>query len=436
VIAQVAEKSPFDRAGIVPGDVVLEANGRPVSDVIDWQWISDGSRVEVSLSDAQGARREVSVDRGPGEGWGVGFASSLFDGVRTCRNDCAFCFMAQLPPGLRDTLYLRDDDFRLSFLDGNFITLTNLSDADVDRIIEQRLSPLYVSLHSTDAEVRASLVCSAQDRALEFFDRLVKGGIDLHVQIVLVPGVNDAERLEETLGWLAEREGVESVGIVPLGYTRYQSAFTRSYEDPAASAQVISQVQRWQFAVRERDSRTWVYLADEFYLNARAPFPTAEWYDSFPQYENGIGLVRAFADEAADLREQLAEAVRALPDCDAATLVTSMMAATTIAGALGACEAAGKVRLLVVPNRFFGGNVSVTGLVTGRDVADAISQDGNGGVYILPDVMFNSDGLTLDDMTFDEVAERAGQCVRLVSSDAPGLLAGLRQTAEKLGEDQ
>lgn len=434
LVASVEAGGSAQRAGIVPGDRVLAVDGGSIHDIIDWQWATDGAAITVDVVRADGAAQSVSLDRDSGQTWGIEFVDAVFDGVRTCRNSCTFCFMTQLPAGMRPALYVRDDDFRLSFLQGNFVTLTNVTDADVDRITEQRLSPLYVSVHAVDPEVRQSLVCAREDRALERIDQLLEAGIEIHVQIVLVPGVNDGEQLDRTLTWLAEREGVVSVGVVPLGYTRHQERFSASYGDQISAATVIQQVQRWQFESRERDGVTWVHLADEFYLNARAPFPTAEWYDDYPQYENGIGLVRSFADDVAGLRDSIEAAVKQLPaEWESVTLVTGVMAATTIAGALNACDAAGRVRLLAVPNRFFGGNVSVTGLLVGRDVVDAIAADASKSTrrhaYIVPDIVFNADGLTLDDMTVQHVRDRSGADVRVVSCDAAGLLEGLKGVA-------
>lgn len=435
VIDAVDEESPAARAGLAPGETVTAVDAEPVADVLDFMWATDGPTTTLTIERPGAGPVDVTLARESGESWGIHFRDVLFGKVMTCRNSCAFCFMTQLPKGLRSSLYLRDDDYRLSFLQGNFVTLTNLSDADVARIAEQRLSPLHVSIHAVSPEVREALVCARDDHALERLDELLAEGIEAHVQIVLVPGVNDGDELDRTLTWLAEREGIASVGIVPLGYTRHQDRFTASYNDPIASAMVIQQVQRWQFAMRERDAVTWVHLADEFYLNARAPFPTTEWYDGFPQYENGIGLVRSFGDEAAGLIEELTRAIASLPaDAESATIVTGVMAATTLAGALQACEAVGRVRLLVVPNAFFGGNVTVTGLLTEADLGPALTHDSrrldHPTAYLLPDVVFNADGVTLDDATAQDIASRAGVDLRVVSSDVRGVLKGLRSVAE------
>jgi len=334
--------------------------------------------------------------------------------------------MTQLPKGLRRALYLRDDDYRLSFLQGNFVTLTNLSDADVDRIIEQHLSPLYVSLHAVDPAVRATLICAREDRALDRIDILLESGIEMHIQIVLVPGVNEEDQLDASLTWLAEREGIASVGIVPLGFTAHQTRFPGSYESAEAAAEVIAQIEPWQLAFRERDGVSWVHLADEFYLNAGATVPPAELYDGFPQYENGIGLVRDWLDAVADLDIELAEAVAALTRPVA--VVSGTLFAPVLAQALAsaAAETSAPVSVLAVPNLFFGGNVSVTGLLCGADLVPSIAETPLGTVVLVPDIIVNADGLLLDDVPAAELGMRSDRDVRLVSCDAAGLLGGLQ----------
>lgn len=456
-IAAVDPDSPASRAGLVAGDVVVAIFGEPVRDVIDWQWASDADSVEVTLREPHGRKRTVILEREPRELWGLSFTDAVFDGVRTCRNNCAFCFMSQLPRGLRKSLYLRDDDYRLSFLQGNFITLTNLTDSDIERIAVQRLSPLHVSLHSVSPEIRRSLICAREDRALQSFDELLDAGIDLHVQIVLVPGVNDGPVLEDTLEWLAAREGVLSVGVVPLGYTRHQVRFSAGFEAEDAASRVIAQVEPWQEATRARDGLTWVYLADEFYLSARREVPTASHYDDFPQYENGIGIVRDLVDscgllnapigEAASLARKAGASVHVVTGTMAAPVLTEALAHATVGSGWSDWD------VLPVDNAFFGGNVGVVGLLVGEDLIRAISLDAAArqvlragsphapagpsvrprGIYLVPDVIFNADGLTLDGMTLADLRDRTGAELCLVSSDAAGVLDGLQQAANLTG---
>ena len=431
VVLSVDPSSPASIAGIVAGDVLVTVDGQALRDVIDWQWLTDGDVIRVAIRHGATLRYET-LRREAGAMWGVEFSDAVFDGVRTCRNRCAFCFMTQLPKGLRRALYLRDDDYRLSFLQGNFVTLTNLTDGDVDRIIQQHLSPLYVSLHAVDPQVRAELVCAREDRALERFDTLLNEGIEMHMQIVLVPGVNDGPVLDETLTWLAEREGVASVGVVPLGYTAHQQVFAASYDDIAADT-IIHQIEPWQVAFRKRDGFTWVYLADEFYLNAGRAVPDAADYDDFPQYENGIGIVRSFIDDAHELCAELRAALQGLMRDLRIGIVSGTLAAPVIARIL--LEATpldhdvAEVSVLPVPNTFFGGNVSVTGLLTATDIIPAIAESG-ADVVLVPDIVFNADGLLLDDANAADLGIRSGKDVRLLSCTAGGLVAALFELAE------
>jgi putative radical SAM enzyme (TIGR03279 family) len=433
VVAAVQPASPAERAGVALGDVLLSADGVALRDVVDWRWHADGPRVSLRGLHADGSPLALTLEREPDEAWGIEFSDPLFDGIRTCANRCAFCFMTQLPKGLRRALYVRDDDYRLSFLQGNFVTLTNLTDADMGRITEQRLSPLYVSLHAVSPAVRARLVCARDDRALARFDELVEAGIDVHVQIVLVPGENDDAELERTLRWLAQREGVLSVGVVPLGYTGHQSRFDRSFVEPCEAAAVIAQLRRWQEAFRERDGVGWVHAADEFYLNARSALPPAEDYDGFPQYENGIGVVRSFVDDVGDAAPDIAGAFASLRDAGRhAVIVTGQLAGPVLDALLRDFDAEDIASVLPVANRFFGGNVSVAGLLTGADITQAISEHAArtpGSTYVVPDIIGNADALTLDDVPLRDLAARAGADVRLVSCDAGGMLGGLAAAA-------
>jgi len=426
VLLSVDPRGPAGRAGLQPGDVVVAANGRRLRDVIDWRWESDEASVEIEFERAAQGRRErqsALLARGPGEAWGMDFEYLVFDGIRTCVNRCVFCFLDQLPAGLRSSLYLRDDDYRLSFLKGNFITLTNLDDADVTRIAEQRLSPLYVSLHAVDPGVRARLLCASEDRALQCFDELVAAGIDLHVQIVLVPEVNDGAELERTLCWLAQRETVRSVGVVPLGYTAHQKRFSRSYGDPYQAAEVLDHLDTWrEVQPRGGGGGRWAHAADEFYLTARREIPSATEYWGFPQYENGIGLVRTFIHELLDGIEGR-WSYESRPS-DTVVLTGSLFAPVLrrlIEESLGTRE----VEVVGVENTFLGGNVSVTGLLTGTDLLKAMTVGFPEKRFLIPDIVFNDDGLTLDGMTAAHLSKGTGHRVEVVPATATGLLFGI-----------
>lgn len=413
VVGAVAP-GPAADAGLLPGDVVTAVDGRPVRDVIDWWWLTAEDAFEIAVL-REGVPVDLRVVADPSVPLGVTFTTVVFDGVRQCENACAFCFISGLPEGLRPALYVRDDDFRLSFLSGNFITLTNLSDADVSRIVGQRLSPLHVSVHAVDPVVRRRLLCpTAHDRSLEILDVLLDGGIQVHVQIVLVPGVNDGAVLDETLTYLSARPGVSSVGCVPMGFTAHQARWDASY-DPRTAAITLGSIAGWQTRLRPTRGVGWVYAADELHLLATGTVPPAAEYDDFPQFENGIGMVAAFADELPDSLR--------VPDASL-TIVTGTLFAPVL-GRLLAGRASGPVEVLPVDNALFGGNVGVTGLLGGRDIARAIAAHGRTGTYLVPDVVVNSDGLLLDDVPADALGTLAEADVRIIGSDAASLVRTL-----------
>lgn len=408
-------------AGLRVGDVVRAVDGAPLRDVIDWMWLTDEPEFDLEIV-RETTPHVLRVKRTSGEPLGVEFASPLFDPIRECDNACVFCFVSQLPPGLRPSLSVRDDDFRLSFLSGNFVTLTNLTGDDVDRIIDQHLSPLHVSVHAVDPAVRQRLVCpTVEDHALETLDTLCAAGIDAHVQIVLVPGVNDAEVLEESLAYLAERDGILSVGCVPMGFTGHQRRFSGSY-DASAATDVLARVGAWQDRMRAERGIGWAYAADEFFLLAGKALPSGAEYDDFPQYENGIGMVSAFVEEFA--AEVGAAAVETAVPAGPITAVTGTLFAPVLRESLDRCSLT-HVRVLAVPNRLFGGNVSVTGLLGGEDILAAVRDDGARGTYLLPDVVVNSDGLLLDDVPAASLSERSGSDIHIVGSDGAALARAL-----------
>jgi putative radical SAM enzyme (TIGR03279 family) len=464
LIRTVNPGSPAQRAGINAGEFVSALEGKIFSDYIDWIWESDDLELELEIVDPQGKLRNLILQRESlQEGWGIDFEDLVFDGIRACKNDCVFCFMAQLPATARKTLCVRDDDYRLSFLLGNFVTLTNLKKEDKERIIAQRISPLRLSFHASNAQVREQLIGKNHAKALENLDELIEAGIYFHVQIVLVPGLNDGEILEETLAYLKDAKRYEhilSVGIVPVAHTQYaperlKALLNLEGDTPVRreewSKSVIDQVQKHQFKEFDEREMTWVYLADEFYIHAHAPFPLPKFYDGFPQLENGIGMVLNFIEDIRDTIGELQASLNLLPvqkqaGFETATIVCGELLTQTWLGVLGGIHAGGKLRLLPVKNRYFGGNVSVTGLLTGSDILRAIKADNDylkeknqarleDHRYLVPDCIFNDDGVTLDDFTAEQLqqlAEEQSLALTFYETSAQGLASEIRVHAEEL----
>lgn len=431
LVTEVAEDSPAYDAGFEPGCFLTSVDGHPLRDIIDWRWLTAAEEVEVGYIDLDGEADTVVLWRDPGEDWGFGFEGLVFDGVKQCKNACTFCFMHQLPRGMRSSLYLRDDDFRLSFLVGTFVTFTNLSAADEARIIEQRISPLRVSLQAVDDDVRARLIGKHAKHGIDALDRLLAAGIEFHAQVVLVPGENDGETLQRTLEWAYGRPGILEVGVVPLGYTKYQSRFSRSFNDPEDARGVLDLLAPFQARALEERDHEWVHAADEFYRNAYGThviehLPPASRYRDFAMFEDGIGIIRSTVDDWERAREG------GVIDACSRELGRARLRARMVAGHAqrefldGLVERAGiagTFDALYVENGFFGGNVDVTGLLTGSDMVRAIMADaceraeahGNGVLYCVPSVVFNDDGLTLDGLTIEDMRRQTGAKLLVVS---------------------
>ncbi len=298
-VTSVTEASPAARAGLAVGDELLSIDGHEPRDVIDFQRLSDASDPSV-LVRRGGAPlpRVVRVDKDAGEPLGVEVSSAVFDRIRTCDNHCAFCFIYQLPKGMRRSLYLKDDDYRLSFLYGNFTTLTRFTELDAERILTERLGPLFVSIHTTDPELRAHMLRNPKGAtSLRWLQVLLDGGIEVHGQIVVCPGVNDGAALEDTLAGILDRyPALSSVGAVPLGLSRYSKEPEMRPHTLEEAQGVLDTIEAWQRLYKKALGRRMVFAADEYYLLAGRDLPLAHSYDGYPQHENGIGMARAFVE--------------------------------------------------------------------------------------------------------------------------------------------
>ncbi len=417
VIAAVERASPAARLGVRAGDRLVAINGHILSDVLDYRFYGAEEELELLVQRPGERPCTLNVHREYDEELGIEFEDVTFDGIRPCRNRCDFCFIQQMPPGMRRSLYVRDDDYRYSFLFGNYITLTNLTEDDWSRLTEQRLSPLYVSVHATDRALRARILGldDAPD-IVQQLRRLGEMGIRVETQIVVAPGVNDGAVLTQTIRDLgALYPQVHSIGVVPVGITRYQRCNVRPLTREEATA-VRTQANALHDAYRQVHGVGIVYCSDELFLATGAPIPPRDYYDDMSQLENGIGLARQLLDDWDETREWAA-------DTDwrgrSITLVSGTLIAPLlqqIAAELGRLTG-GTLRVVVVENQFFGPTVTVSGLLTARDVVAALATQPRSDLVVLPRAMFDASGtVTLDDRSIQDVEQELGAPIGLATT--------------------
>ena len=453
-VVAVEPASPAERAGLRAGDEILAIAGEVPRDVIRWKLLTDEPDVDLVVERGDD-RFEVTVHKRDGEPLGAEVHAAVFDKVQTCDNHCEFCFIHQLPKGMRRSLYLKDDDYRLSFLYGNFTTLTRFTELDLERVITERLSPLHVSIHATDPDTRADILKNRRGAvSLRWLRQLLDHGIEVHAQIVVCPGVNDGDVLDDTLAGVLERfPELASVCVVPLGISKYSTETRMRAHTVAEAARVVDIVASWQEAFDLAIGRRMVFAADEYYLMADRPFPSAETYEGFPMHEDGIGMARTLEQEFTDpsvtqptgpragffawVDGAPADGYRAPRQGSPAQVVASGVEAVPVAltprrdapvailtGPLGApvveplVAASGRTdaRVLPVANDYFGGNIGVTGLMVGEDIARVLADEPEGHRYVLPDVCL-SRGVFLDGTSVEDLPRP----VEVVSTDGASL---------------
>ena len=430
-IAEVFPDSIASRLGLVPGDEVRKVNGETPSDLIRFRMAWAGEEVLLEVGTSAGIKK-YSIKKDYDEGPGVSFEEAVFDGIRHCANRCVFCFVDQMPPGCRESLYVKDDDFRLSFLQGSYITLTNLSGEDMERIEKEKLSPLYVSVHATDPAVRSRLLGRKEaDPFAETMARLGEAGIEFHCQIVLCPGYNDGPVLLRTVEDLARMKGVLSVSVVPVGLTRYRQGLPLLRAVRPAEAETL--IEAWEELqagyLREKGSR-FVWLSDEFYALADKEPPEAQTYEDYPQWENGVGLVRALLEETDQY-----SLPDALPGKKHLILAGGTAAMRMLEPLWRRLRRVKGLSLDIQPleNRFFGPSVNVSGLLTGKCLLEglgALAYPPGSRVY-LPEVMVRGrEGLFLDGLSVAEVSRRLGLRLEFLPQNGWDMLEKLLGTEE------
>ena len=403
VILRVLEGSIAEELELVPGDKILAVNDMPLRDIIDFSFAMADEEIELLVEHADGEQELIEFDKDYDEDFGVEFERAVFDGIRSCANHCYFCFVDMIAPDMRHSLSIKDDDYRLSFLYGNFVTLTNMGTADFERIEHFHLSPLYVSVQCTNPVLRAEILRykGAAD-ILGQLTKLEEAGADYHTQVVLCYGLNDGEELERTIRDITERRPhALSLAIVPVGLTKHRTdPFPLIQFDRIGAARVIDQVEAWQQRIRAEEGRTFIYLGDEFYFLARRDVPPAEMYDGFPQLDNGIGLTRNFIEEwtaAADYANTL--------DTNSRLAVISGTAVAPVVERLARELDPDVQRIHVLPviNEHFGETVNVSGLLTGHDISAALRAVSHSvdGVLIPASSLREGEDVFLDDMTLD-----------------------------------
>jgi putative radical SAM enzyme (TIGR03279 family) len=425
-IAGIEDGSIAQELGLQSGDRLIEINGQRARDILQLKQADLEETLALTVLQSNGELTRFDIEKDVSENIGIGVDSELFDGVTRCTNKCPFCFVDQLPPrvkggaNLRRTLYVRDDDFRLSFLHGHYITLTNLSGDDYARIIEERLSPLCVSVHATDPDVRRFMVGNAKGgEILDRLDYLMDNNITVNAQIVLCPGVNDGAILERSIEDLMTRHpGVESMAVVPAGLTRFlpPSRGLRATTPEEARA-ALRHLEPFQKEAKKKFGVQFVYGSDELYLLSGEPMPRAGFYDGFPQYANGVGMIRAFLDETKKLEKRPAKVGRA----PKITLATGSLAAPSLrvfAEVLRAKNIA-DAHVAEIHNTYWGGNVACAGLIMGQEVLAQLKGQDVGETLFLPFDAVDKQNRMLDDITLDMMSQRLNTKVR---SDARGPL--------------
>ena len=454
VISDVIKDSPAGKAGVKPGERLVSINGEVIEDIFDYQYLGIGEQLTLSLESEDGSQRTAEIIKDEDEDLGLVFDNGLMDDYRHCTNKCIFCFIDQMPPGMRDNLYFKDDDSRLSFLQGNYITLTNMSEHNVDRIIKYRLSPINISFQTMNPKLRCMMLNNRfAGEALAKVDRFYEAGILMNGQIVLCKGVNDGDELEYSLKELYKYVPVlESLSVVPVGLSRFREGlYPLEPFNKEDACRVIDKIESWQRKAYEEHGIHFVHASDEWYIMAGRELPEEERYDGYLQLENGVGMLRSIMVEFEDslreyadlygksaghsLSDRIRNAFKRLPKIkeESITMITGRLAAPYLermCAQLHALFPQRDVRVLAIRNDFFGEMITVSGLLTGQDILaqcmEAEDKEELGDKLILPQNVVQADSeLLLDDYVVDDLRRKLGKEISVVPNDGYSLLKAM-----------
>lgn len=424
-IKSVEEGSIAQELEIEPGDYLLAVNDTELKDIFDYHFICNDEFITVLIEKPNGEQWELEIEKEYNEDIGIDFEQGLMDNYRSCTNKCMFCFIDQMPPGMRETLYFKDDDARLSFLQGNYITLTNMKDQDLDRIIKYRLSPINISIHTVNPELRVKMLHNRfAGEALKKLQKLYDNRIEMNSQIVLCKGLNDGPELERSIEYLSNMlPYMESLSVVPVGLTKYRENLAPLKKFNKEDAiEVLNTIHKWQDKLLKEHGTRFVFASDEWYLTAEMPIPDEAYYEGYNQIENGVGMIRSLEDEVDEYLATLTGDDRSKK----VSLATAVLAAPIIK------QQTEKVmekypnvdcNVYTIFNDYFGRDITVAGLLTGQDIINQLKDKDLGDYLILPDVLLRSgEEVLLDDLTVTDLEKTLQIEIRIVKSDGTSLI--------------
>lgn len=424
-IKTVEPGSIAEELEIVPGDYLLAVNNKELKDIFDYHYLCNDCNITVLIQKASGEEWELEIEKDYNEDLGIDFEQGLMDDYKSCTNKCMFCFIDQMPPGMRETLYFKDDDARLSFLQGNYITLTNMKEKDLDRIIKYRLSPINISVHTVNPELRVKMLHNRfAGEALDKLKRLYENRIEMNSQIVLCKGINDGKELERSIEYLSNMlPYMESLSVVPVGLTKYREGLQALQKfDEVSAREVLGIIHKWQEKLLKKYGTRFVFASDEWYITAKLPIPDANYYEGYQQIENGVGMVRSLEDEFMEYLTELPSDKKKKK----VSIATAVLAAPIIKRLTDklkdkypnvSCE------VYTIQNHFFGKDITVAGLLTGQDIIEQLKDKELGDYLILPEVLLRSgEEVLLDDLTVTDLENALQISIRIVKSDGTSLI--------------
>lgn len=425
LIKSISAGSIAEELEIEPGDRLLCVNGNEIKDVFDYHYAVNDEYLVLLIQKPDGEEWELEIEKDYEEDLGIEFEEGLMDSYRSCRNNCMFCFIDQMPPGMRETLYFKDDDARLSFLQGNYITLTNMSEEDIDRIIFYKLSPINISIHTTNKELRCRMLHNRfAGEALDKIKRLYEAGIIMNGQIVLCKGVNDGEELERSIHDLAAYiPHMQSVSVVPVGLTKYRNNLVKLDKFNKEDAlNVLRIIHHWQDILYQEYNTRFIHASDEWYITAGLPIPEAENYEGYLQIENGVGMVRSLVDDFGEYYDK----VKGDGRTKSVSLATGVLAAPILKNLMEQVNLKYpniRINVYTIINEFFGTDITVAGLLTGQDIIKQLTGQDLGDYLILPDVLLrDGEDVLLDDITVEDIKNALQTQIRIVQSDGKSLI--------------